>query len=114
MADRLTTGSAQLPLLTESADCLKVSGIRIATLIILSLLAIWCLDKTGYHPYAVHDNAHYVASGRLYTRGLIPYRDLFDHHPPGIYAITTLAWLISPSHGHVVATGLFSGMLCAA
>jgi hypothetical protein len=57
------------------------------------LALIYSLPSLAY-PYGRDQSVfHYV--GREWLRGLIPYRDTFDHKPPGIHVIYALASMLS-------------------
>jgi len=65
----------------------------IANISLCALTLIYSLPSLAY-PYGRDQGVfHYV--GREWLRGLIPYRDTFDHKPPGIHVIYALAGMVS-------------------
>jgi len=57
------------------------------------LALIYSLPSLAY-PYG-RDQSVFHYAGREWLRGLIPYRDVFDHKPPGIHVIYALASMVS-------------------
>lgn len=49
------------------------------------------------------DPAVFLEVGRRITLGDLPYRDVWDHKPPGIYIVNALAWLLPVTDAWIVA-----------
>ncbi|MGE0601780.1 MAG: ArnT family glycosyltransferase [Dehalococcoidia bacterium] len=63
-----------------------------------------------------HDEAVYAVVARGIPGGAVPYRDLFDHKPPGIYGIFLVAFAVFGEHPwgvRVLGAGAFSASLIA-
>lgn len=74
-----------------------MEGMLLMVLGAASLLALWELFRwTSYElsgPYTA-DSSLYWAVGRGIKNGLIPYRDLFESKPPGIFLLSAISlWL---------------------
>lgn len=71
--------------------CLRCWILKRADLLLVLIAIIYSLPTLGY-PFGRDQAAHFYV-GREWLNGLLPYRDVFDHKPPGIhliYAATTM------------------------
>jgi len=63
------------------------------------------------HPTLVNDATFYFVVGRGILNGLVPYRDLWETKPPGIFLISALS--IALTNGPMLAKVAFVTFLCA-
>lgn len=63
-------------------------------LFLLGARVLYLLDYDAYHG----DAAFYFTIGKSILNGLIPYRDIFDPKPPGVFILSALSFWLLNSH----------------
>lgn len=74
------------------------SRVGLSSAVLLLAAALVALPSLAY-PLGRDQGVYFYVAREWLHHGAIPYRDLFDHKPPGIYVIYAIADAIS--HGHV-------------
>lgn len=71
---------------------------RIYYLVLPVLAIIFLLFESPYtsilNPYYGYDSAVFMVVGKGWSKGLVPYRDLFDHKGPFLYLMNALGFSI--------------------
>ncbi len=81
-----------------------VSLIRAMTKTTVSFLAIWLLVFLAYsglrahtfHAPLVHDDGLFLSGAQAWAGGELPYRDFWDHKPPGVFFFHSLPLRLFP------------------
>ena len=63
---------------------MRLNHTKIGLWLCLAILAICLAATTIYHPLQ-QDEGVFLTIGQNLSRGYLPYRDFFDHKPPGIH-----------------------------
>ena len=70
------------------------SNLSISLLLVATLGLTWLLRMNFWGQPLQLDEGVYSYIGWGMFEGLVPYRDVFDHKPPGIYLLYALAFLL--------------------
>jgi hypothetical protein len=77
-------------------------------LLIIAAIA-YSLPSIGY-PFGRDQAAHFYV-GREWLNGLLPYRDIFDHKPPGIHLVHAASILLLGAHQWSIRAAELAGMV---
>lgn len=88
-------------------------------LVVVTILAsTWILTaRQGVRTFPNDDNVIYAVIAKFWAQGDLPYRDLVDHKPPGIYIFYRLCfsiWGLEPAaiwKGFIALTGIATALL---
>ncbi len=88
---------------------------RIPYILFIALIIVSLPFSPLFQPFG-YDREIYRYVGMLVTKGYLPYRDIFDHKPPGIYFISALAhllghwgfWIVSNVLTYITSLVVFS------
>lgn len=93
----MTSASAatRLTELPASAPGRRARWLQAALCLALAFLFLWPISP-AVKPYTGNDSAVFLYMGNAMLHGSVPYRDLWDHKPPLIFALNALSFVLTP------------------
>jgi hypothetical protein len=84
---------------------MKVGRLFVSPYFAVAFCHVIAIPLFFFRGFGVFDDSVYLRIGELILQGYLPYRDVFDNKPPGIYVLASLiSWL---GHDHWLAPRVF-------